>query len=92
VATLTESMTRLHSEIVQQGLRRQAFREELARRTKARRESVSGLRAAIARELAGARTAWSAGPRAVAPVEKAPCLAPQRPLTKTFAKNRKKHR
>ena len=93
MATLTESMTRLHAEIVVQRLGRQAFRRELARQTKARREYVSGMCRAVARDLTGARAAWSAPSRAVVPpVEKPPILAPQPTLSKSFSRNRKKRR
>jgi hypothetical protein len=92
LATLTESMARLHAEIVCQRLRRQAFRHELVRRTEARRDWVSGLRGAFARDRAGAQAAWSAPSRAAAPVETAAFVAPPQPLAKTFPKNRKKRR
>ena len=92
MATLTESMARLHAEIVFLRIRRQAFRRELARRTRARRDSVSSLRGAFSRDLAGARAVWSAPPRAVVSVEKTPFQAPPRPSIKTLSKSRKKNR
>jgi len=91
LATLTESIARLRAEIVSQRLRRQALRRELARRTMARRDSVSSLRGAFARDLAGARAAWDP-PRAVVPAEKTPFLAPQRSSMKMLPKSRKKRR
>ena len=92
MSNLTESMARLHAEIVFQRLSRQAFRRDLVRQTGARRDLVSALRGAFARDLAGARTAWSAPARAAVSVEKAPFLAPRAPSIKMLPKSRKKHR
>jgi hypothetical protein len=68
MGVLTESMTRLRDEIVVLRHKRWDLRTELERSTKAAQVRVSGLRTAIARDLAGARRAWlgslSGGPPA----------------------------
>ena len=68
VGVLTESTVHLRDEIVAWRQARAAFRRRLVGETKARQVRVSGLLAAFACELAGARRAWfgptPAGPRA----------------------------
>ena len=65
---LTESTAHLRDEIVAWRQARAAFRKQLVGETKARQVRVSGLLAAFACDLAGARRAWfgptPAGPRA----------------------------
>ena len=56
---LTESMTRLRNEILVMRRSRLRLRMELAQSAKSVQVGVSGLRAAIASDLAGARRAWS---------------------------------
>ena len=58
MGVLTESMTRLRDEIVVWRHNRQTLRTELEQSTKAAQVRVSGLRTAIASDLAGARRAW----------------------------------
>ena len=58
MGVLTESMTRLRDEIVEWRRNRQTLRTELEQSTKAAQVRVSGLRTAIAGDLAGARRAW----------------------------------
>jgi len=55
---LTQTMTRLHEEIVSANRSRQALRSQLIRQTADRRTHVSALCAGFASDLAGARQAW----------------------------------
>jgi hypothetical protein len=68
VDALTESTVHLRDEIVVWRQARAALRRQLAGETRARQMQVSGLLAAFAGDLAGARRAWfgaaPAGPRA----------------------------
>ena len=58
MSVLTETMTRLHDEIVSANRSRKAFRGELVRQTEERRSQVSALCTGFARDLAGAHRAW----------------------------------
>lgn len=58
MGVLTETMTRLHNEIVSANQSRKAFRDELVRKTDERRSEVSVIRNGFARDLAGAHRAW----------------------------------
>jgi hypothetical protein len=58
MSVLTETMTRLHDEIVSADRSRKAFRGELVRQTEERRSQVSALCTGFARDLAGAHRAW----------------------------------
>ena len=52
MSVLTETMTRLHDEIVSANRSRKAFRGELVRQTEERRSQVSALCTGFARDLA----------------------------------------
>ena len=58
MGVLTQTMTRLHEEIVSANRSRQALRGELIRQTEERRSQVSALCTGFARDLAGAHRAW----------------------------------
>ena len=58
MGVLTQTMTRLHEEIVSGNRSRQALRGELMRQTEERRSQVSALCTGFARDLAGAHRAW----------------------------------
>jgi len=58
MGVLTQTMTRLHDEIVSASRSRQALRGELIRQTQERRSQVSVLCNGFASDLAGARRAW----------------------------------
>jgi len=97
VGALTESMTRLRDEIVLQRRQREAFQKELVGGSKARRDRVSGLRAAFARDLAGARAIWAAPAALRAAVPKETCDVgpgfpgePREELPSTLTKTRRK--
>ncbi len=58
MGALAESTARLRDEIVAGRQARVAFRNQLVKETRARQVRVSGLLAAFAGDLAGARRAW----------------------------------
>jgi len=58
MGVLTQTMTRLHEEIVSANRSRQALRGELLRQTEERRSQVTALCTGFARDLAGAHRAW----------------------------------
>ena len=58
MGVLTQTMTRLHDEIVSASRSRQALRDELIRQTEERRSQISGLCTGFASDLAGAHRAW----------------------------------
>ena len=58
MGVLTQTMTRLHDEIVSASRSRQALRGELIRQTEERRSQISALCTGFASDLAGAHRAW----------------------------------
>jgi hypothetical protein len=58
MGVLTQTMTRLHDEIVSASRSRQTLRGELIRQTEERRSQVSALCNGFASDLAGAHRAW----------------------------------
>jgi hypothetical protein len=95
MSVLTESMTRLHNEIVSANQSRKVFRGELVRQTEERRSQVSALCTGFARDLAGAHRAWlGRSPLRRSPTERKTEEAEQhlQPVQQASAKGRAQHK
>ena len=93
MSVLTETMTRLHNEIVSANQSRKAFRGELVRQTEERRSQVSALCTGFARDLAGAHRAWlGRSPLRRSPVERKTEEAEPQPAQPAKAKVHARHK